>query len=441
MNEEKLSSDKVPQKFAEWLLSMGCPPDKVPSVDKLAEMCRGQYYMVWRSLMEHVEAKDIIRHKRLQVFHNDVERCQKKNAFCKPDSSIVVPDELSLWKQQTTMKERVQDAEDRVQQAKEKLNLLIDKVSSKLSHREATRSRLQDGQRRAWLLQQVAEELRAKKDNLIEAKGIADSLSGQEESGDVESKLDKLLNRRATSRPAALSVSVASLASSSITSTTELNDTGDNARITPQWVLSYTAAMHCALALEAVKCKLHAQHTQARLAASLTQLNECLSGEACELLVVRSERVRAEARVQACARCRPARRASSSVSVRKLACRPCARCTTSSPRLDCSRRIPPVCGAGHARQILLLDKAIECLSGEACELLVVRSERVRAEARVQALRALHDQLAARAGLFAADTASLQGQATHRQILLLDKAIVSNNPGVPIRRSLRAVSGP
>lgn len=37
MNEEKLSSDKVPQKFAEWLLSMGCPPDKVPSVDKLAE--------------------------------------------------------------------------------------------------------------------------------------------------------------------------------------------------------------------------------------------------------------------------------------------------------------------------------------------------------------------------------------------------------------------
>lgn len=37
MNDEKLSGDKVPHKFAEWLLSMGCPSDKVPSVDKLSE--------------------------------------------------------------------------------------------------------------------------------------------------------------------------------------------------------------------------------------------------------------------------------------------------------------------------------------------------------------------------------------------------------------------
>ncbi|XP_026728316.1 uncharacterized protein LOC113494256 [Trichoplusia ni] len=375
MNEEKLSSDKVPQKFAEWLLSMGCPPDKVPSVDKLAEMCRGQYYMVWRSLMEHVEAKDIIKQKRMQVFHNDIERCQKKNAFCKPDSSVVVPDELTLWKQQMTLKERVQDAETRVQQAREKLNLLVDKVSSKLSQRNASRSRLQDGQRRAWLLQQVAEELQAKKSNLIEAKGIADSLCKQEESGDVESKLDKLLNRRTASRPAALSVSMASLASSSITSNTELNDTEEQLsalctsggslwgplcrrraalpaalaadtpppaatnRVTPQWVLSHTAALQCTLSLEAVKCKLHAQHTQRKLAAELTQLNECLSGSACELLVVRSE-----------------------VS--------------------------------------------------------------RAQARVQALRDLHDQLAARSGPFAVDSLPLREQPAGRQLALLDKAIES-----------------
>lgn len=37
MDVAKLSSDEVPQKFAEWLLSMGCPSEKVPSADKLAE--------------------------------------------------------------------------------------------------------------------------------------------------------------------------------------------------------------------------------------------------------------------------------------------------------------------------------------------------------------------------------------------------------------------
>ncbi|KAH9635636.1 hypothetical protein HF086_007706 [Spodoptera exigua] len=218
MNEEKLSSDKVPQKFAEWLLSMGCPPDRVPTVDKLSEMCRGQYYMVWRSLMEHVEPKEVIRQKRLQVFNNDVQRCQKTNAFCKPDSSTIVPEELTLWKQQTTLRERVQDAETRVQQARQELNQLVDKVSSRLSHRNLARTRVQGAQRRAWLLQQLAEELRAKRDSLNEARTIADSLCSFEECSD--NKLDKLTARRQNMRPpAALSVSMAPpLASSSITS-------------------------------------------------------------------------------------------------------------------------------------------------------------------------------------------------------------------------------
>ena len=37
--------------------------------------------MVWRSLMEHVQAKDAIREKRLQVFYDDVKSCKEKNAF------------------------------------------------------------------------------------------------------------------------------------------------------------------------------------------------------------------------------------------------------------------------------------------------------------------------------------------------------------------------
>lgn len=40
MCDHKLSSDEVPEKFAEWLLSMGCPPEKVPSVDKVVEYVR-----------------------------------------------------------------------------------------------------------------------------------------------------------------------------------------------------------------------------------------------------------------------------------------------------------------------------------------------------------------------------------------------------------------
>lgn len=37
--------------------------------------------MVWRSLMEHVGPKDTIMAKRLQVFNNDIVKCQKKNVF------------------------------------------------------------------------------------------------------------------------------------------------------------------------------------------------------------------------------------------------------------------------------------------------------------------------------------------------------------------------
>ncbi|XP_075985695.1 dim gamma-tubulin 5 [Anticarsia gemmatalis] len=335
MNEEKLTSDKVPQKFAEWLLSMGCPSNKVPSVDKLGEMCRGQYYMVWRSLMEHVEPKDTIRLKRLQVFNDDVQRCQKRNAFCKPDSSVVVPEELSLWKQQTELREKLQDTEARVLQARQQCDELVDKVSSKLSHRNLSRVRVQDAQRRAWLLQQVADELRNKKDNLMETRSIADSICCIDSSVDIEGKLDKCTTlRRQNSR--GLSSSMSTNSQVSITSNNgDFNDseeylslvkcsgealwpqlcerraaltaalnitnvpekTTDTNRVSPQWVLSNTASLHCSLALDALKNRAHIEHTRAKLANALTQLNDYLSGESCELLVVRSEHARADARL------------------------------------------------------------------------------------------------------------------------------------------------
>lgn len=57
---------------------------------------------------------------------------------------------------------------------------------------------------------------------------------------------------------------------------------------------------------------------------------------------------------------------------------------------------------------------------------MVRSEEWRARARVAALRDLHDQLAARTGLFAVDSLPLREQPAARQLALLDKAIVSIN---------------
>lgn len=292
--------------------------------------------MVWRSLMEHVESKDSIRHKRLQVFHNDIQRCKERNAFCKPDSSVVIPEELSLWKQQNELKNRFEDTEARVLQARQNCEQLVDKVSSKLSQRNLARRRVENARRRSWLLRQVAEDLRNKKANLLETRSIADSLCIVESDIDVESKLDKCTStRRQTANAPSISTSGNPL-QSSITSnngdindleeylslvkcsgerlwpqlcerraalTTALNITNlpdnalDNNRMTPQWILSHTASLHCTLALEALKNKVHIENTRANLANALTQLNDYLSGESCELLVLRCEHARADARV------------------------------------------------------------------------------------------------------------------------------------------------
>ncbi|KAL0811876.1 hypothetical protein ABMA28_009298 [Loxostege sticticalis] len=347
MCDHKLSSDEVPEKFAEWLLSMGCPPEKVPSVDKVVEMCRGQYYMVWRSLMEHVEPKDTIRQKRLRVFCDDIYKYKRKNAFnkvCspfqkKPDSSPIMPEELTLWHQHNEMKEKVAMAEERVAKAREDLNQLTDKITNKLSHRNLSQKRVEDLQRRSWLLQQVVEELRTKKDNLEETKAIANSLCTVDEDVDVQSKLDKYMSTvqsRRPGQPAATSMLAANpVASSSVVSASGYaNDSeeqlswlpkcrGDalwpqlcerRARLaaelsrdiaarpvtvtaSPQSVLSHTAALHCSLALEALKNRAHIKQTRKRLAAAVADLNNYLSGEACELLVLRCEKVRSGARV------------------------------------------------------------------------------------------------------------------------------------------------
>ena len=55
---------------------------------------------------------------------------------------------------------------------------------------------------------------------------------------------------------------------------------------------------------------------------------------------------------------------------------------------------------------------------------MVRCERARAEARVSALRALHDDVTSRRGLFEAPGGSAGDKQAVKQIGVIDKAIVS-----------------
>ncbi|XP_050356341.1 uncharacterized protein LOC126777356 [Nymphalis io] len=341
MSAEKLSSDEVPEKFTNWLLAMGCPTEKVPSIERITQMCRGQYYMVWRSLMEHVEAKNIIRQKRLQVFCDDVKICKEKNVFNECSPSAVVPEQILVWRNQQELRDKVADAEARVEQAQNNLNELINRISCKLSQRNISRRRIEDLQRRTWLLRQVSNELNVKKANLEETRSIAKSLFDVNNDEDIESKLEKYITSAMPTNQTDTMPLSNPIASSSIVSTNE-NETAsekeenrislvtcrgdvlwpllyekrsalvaelslvnakhtpdiDSNRITPQSVLAHTAALHSNLALEVMKNKVYIKQTHERFAAAVEELNNYITGEACELLVLRCERARSEARVK-----------------------------------------------------------------------------------------------------------------------------------------------
>ncbi|CAG9792980.1 unnamed protein product [Diatraea saccharalis] len=107
-------------------------------------MCRGQYYMVWRSVMEHVEPKNIIRQKRLQVFCDDMRMWKRKNTYkYQQHSDVLIPNQLALWQQHKDIKEKVSNAEVRREEAQKNLNQLMDKISTKCKYYIETRIRLQ----------------------------------------------------------------------------------------------------------------------------------------------------------------------------------------------------------------------------------------------------------------------------------------------------------
>ncbi|XP_013149371.1 PREDICTED: protein MLP1-like isoform X2 [Papilio polytes] len=344
MSEEKLCSDEVPQKFTEWMLAMGCPTELLSS-EKIALICRGQYYMVWRSLMEHVFPKNTIKDKRLQVFFNDINMCKKNNAFNQQNSKVVVPEQLSVWRQHKALQNNVCDAENRLKQSEEMLQQLMDKIETRMSQRNISFQKIQDLQRRVSLLQRVIEELKSKKDNFEETATIANSLCHVKDDGDIQTKVDRcvaVMQRRGSQVSTAASLSLASIAnpaacSSAMSTQSEFNDNDEvssllycgaaawaqlrerraalanaiaaaklenrsndrDIRITPQSVITHSASLHCTLALELMKNRLHIDHIQARLTNAVTQLNDCLSGENCELLVLKCEKEQSEAKVNA----------------------------------------------------------------------------------------------------------------------------------------------
>ncbi|CAG9570779.1 unnamed protein product [Danaus chrysippus] len=332
---DKLSCDKVPAKFSEWLLGMGCPAEKVPSIEKMSQMCRGQYYMVWRSLMEHLEAKDIIRQKRLQVFCDDIKMCREKYLFNKHGSNIIVPEELKVWRQQRDIKQQVDEAENRIAQKIKVQKELQNKIMCKINQRNYIQQQIKDLQRRNWLLQQVSNDLTNKKTNLDETKSISDSLCSYVDDNDVEDKLDKCLSSAVTHQfPLSNAMASSSLVSQEhdnaerdenikilvkcrgdvlwphlyekraalveklASENTKQNHDVIANKITPQTILAHTAALHASLSLQAMKNKLQLQHTRERFATAIDDLNNYISGESCELLVLRCERARSEARVK-----------------------------------------------------------------------------------------------------------------------------------------------
>ncbi|CAH4023920.1 unnamed protein product [Pieris brassicae] len=321
MNVRKLRSEEVPQEFLKWLLSMGCPADVVPSVDKMPLLCRGQYNMIWKSMMEHISSKNVIRNKQLQVFLDDISKCRKRFPFNEETQSVIEPIQLTLWKQKIEGKKKLLDMETRIAQAHNDL-IIVDKISSLFTQKNLLSIKVEDLQRRSWLLQQVFAEFERKKKHLEETRDIAKSLCNINASDDLESKLEKcmgLIKQNLTSRTSTdseetleslvkyrgdilwnnLNEKRASLVRELEMAHNEKreNVVRDVGKV--EAAVSHSTRAQCSLALRSMKNRQHIKHAQKQLAANIELLGANMSSESCELLVLNCERACARAKVSA----------------------------------------------------------------------------------------------------------------------------------------------
>ncbi|CAF4858349.1 unnamed protein product [Pieris macdunnoughi] len=328
MNVRKFSSEEVPQEFLKWLLSMGCPADIVPSVDKMPLLCRGQYNMIWKSMMEHISSKNAIRNKRIQVFLDDISKCRKRCSFNEKTQSVIEPIQLTLWMQKIEAKKKLLEKETRIAQAHNDL-IIVDKISSLLTQKKLSSIKVENLQRRSWLLQQVLAEFESKKKHLEETRDIAKSLCNISASDNLESKLEKcmgLIKQNLTSQTSQTST----FAETDSEETLELlvkyrgdvlwnnlnekraslvrelemahNERRENVGRDVGKVeaaVSHSTRAQCSLALRSMKNRQHVKHAQKQLAANIELLGANLSAESCELLVLNCERACARAKVSA----------------------------------------------------------------------------------------------------------------------------------------------
>ncbi|XP_047506532.1 uncharacterized protein LOC125050621 [Pieris napi] len=330
MNVRKFSSEEVPQEFLKWLLSMGCPADVVPSVDKMPLLCRGQYNMIWKSMMEHISSKNAIRNKRLQVFLDDISKCRKICSFNEKTQSVIEPIQLTLWKQKIEANKTLLEKETRIAQAHNDV-IIVDKISSLLTQKKLSSGKIENLQRRSWLLQQVLAEFESKKKHLEETRDIAKSLCNISASDNLESKLEKcmgLIKQNLTSQTSQTGTSTFAETDSEETLESLVKYRGDvlwnnlnekRASLVRELemahnekrenigrdvgkveaAVSHSTRAQCSLALRSMKNRQHAKLAQKQLAANIELLGANLSAESCELLVSNCERACARAKVSA----------------------------------------------------------------------------------------------------------------------------------------------
>ncbi|XP_022121738.2 uncharacterized protein LOC110997743 isoform X2 [Pieris rapae] len=328
MNVTKLSSEEVPQEFLKWLLSMGCPADVVPSVDKMPLLCRGQYKMIWKSMMEHISSKNAIRNKLLQVFIDDIALCKKTYLFNEKTQSVTEPIQLTLWKEKIEGKKKLLELEKRIVQAHNDL-IIVDKISSLFTQKKLSSIKVENLQRRSWLLQQVLAEFESKKKHLEEARDIAKSLCNINASDDLESKLENcmgLIKRNLSSQTSQTSAFAETDSEETLESLVtyrgdvlwnNLNEKRaslvreleaahnqkrenidrDVGRV--EAAVSHSTRAQCSLALRSMKNRQHIKRAQKQLAANIELLGANMSPESCELLVLNCERARARAKLSA----------------------------------------------------------------------------------------------------------------------------------------------
>ncbi|GBP49764.1 39S ribosomal protein L39, mitochondrial [Eumeta japonica] len=264
--------------------------------------------------------------------------CEKTHdRFHKEKSDMYIPEQLFLWRKNNKKKQEVNLMENRITQMKQEFDHIMGKVSTKVCQHNTARRRCQDVQRRVWLLQNLSSELSKRLESLLTTRDIAQTLgptihhrevdiekclsllsknthlnkspdfisvtSGVNNSveSEIEDQLRLLVNNdggqlwsELTRRRAAL-VDKLSMANANVAQRDAICDHGTSSKA----VLTENYALYTLLSLDTLKNRIQIKNLHENLAGTISNFDNIMSSESRELLVLRCERVRADARVAA----------------------------------------------------------------------------------------------------------------------------------------------